>query len=93
MNKDELLARSFAANLKRCRREAGLSQEELSIRASLHRTAIGQLERCERLPHFSTFVKLAGSLQIEPTELLRGIEWQPGGTRLGRYRVGGRAGH
>jgi len=84
--RDEQLARLFAANLKRCRRQAGLSQEELSMRASMHRNAIGQLERCERSPHLSSFVKILGSLQVEPADLLRGIEWQPGRTEVGRYR-------
>ena len=34
-------AKRFGANLARTRREAGVSQEELSHRASLHRTAVG----------------------------------------------------
>jgi len=35
----------FGDNLVRTRRLAGLSQDELSVRASVHRTEISQLER------------------------------------------------
>ena len=34
-----------------------------------------------------TLVKLAGALEIEPGELLDGLEWRPGGTRLGRFEL------
>jgi DNA-binding XRE family transcriptional regulator len=37
--------RQFAANLLACRKRAGLSQETLGFRTSLHRTEIGLLER------------------------------------------------
>ena len=39
---DELgVARRFGENLRRVRRQADLSQEELGFRASLHRTEVG----------------------------------------------------
>ena len=60
-------------------------KEELAVRASLHRTAVGQLERGERVARVDTAVKLAGSLGIHPGELLDGMGWDPGGTRLGRF--------
>jgi transcriptional regulator with XRE-family HTH domain len=66
---------------------AGISQEELGFRASLHRTEIGQLERGVRLARIDTLIKLAGSLGTEPGELLAGLSWQPGGTRLGRFEL------
>ena len=34
--------------------------------ASLHRTAVGQIERGERVCRVDTLVKLAGSLEIPP---------------------------
>jgi transcriptional regulator with XRE-family HTH domain len=76
------------ANLAYCRRRAKLSQEELSVRASLHRTAVGQLERGERVCRVDTLIKLAGSLEIPPGELLDGMDWEPGGTRLGQFTGG-----
>jgi len=43
-------ATQFGRNLARERERVGLSQEELGVRASLHRTAVSQLERGERVP-------------------------------------------
>jgi len=79
------IATSFGRNLARCRKRANLSQEELSVRASLHRTAVGQLERGERVARVDTLIKLAGSLGIPPGELLEGMGWDPGGTRIGQF--------
>jgi transcriptional regulator with XRE-family HTH domain len=78
-------AERFGANLSYARRRARISQEELGVRASLHRTAVGQLERAERVPRADTVVKLAGSLGIAPEELLDGLRWNPGGTRVGSF--------
>lgn len=80
-----MIAERFAANLARIRRWRGLSQEELGVRASLHRTEISGLERGLRTPRIDTLVKLAGGLQVDPGELLEGIEWTPGETRIGRF--------
>lgn len=49
----------FGANLLYCRERANLSQEELGMRAELHRTAVGQLERGDRVARTDTLVKLA----------------------------------
>jgi transcriptional regulator with XRE-family HTH domain len=81
------VADQFGHNLAYCRRGAKLPQEELVVRASLHRTAVGQLERGERVARVDTAVKLAGSLGIPPGELLDGMGWDPGGTRLGQYKL------
>lgn len=81
------VAQHFGANLTRHRKAARLSQEETAVRASLHRTAVGQIERGERVARVDTLIKLAGSLEIEPGELLIGLFWQPGGTRLGSFEL------
>jgi len=80
------VAKRFGENLARCRKRAGISQEELSFLASLHRTQIGQLERGTRLPRIDTVIKLAGSLGVEPAQLLDGLSWEPGSVRLGVFR-------
>jgi transcriptional regulator with XRE-family HTH domain len=80
------LAARFGENLTRCRKRADLSQEELGVRASLHRTEISQLERGLRIARIDTLVKLAGSLEVAPGELLEGMAWDPGGTRVGQFR-------
>lgn len=81
------VASRFGLNLARCRKRADLSQEELSVRASLHRTAVGQLERGERVARVDTLIKLAGALAVPPAELLEGLDWAPGGTRLGQFKI------
>jgi transcriptional regulator with XRE-family HTH domain len=81
------VAARFGENLILYRRRANLSQEELGFRASLHRTEIGQLERGVRLARIDTLIKLAGALSIPPGDLLKGIAWTPGGTRVGRFKV------
>ncbi len=84
MQSPELAAR-FGKNLARCRRRANLSQEEAAVRASLHRTAVGQLERGERVARVDTLIKLMGSCGASASELLDGMGWDPGGTRLGEF--------
>lgn len=75
-----VVADQLGANLAYCRKRAKLSQEELAVMASLHRTAVGQIERGERVCRVDTLVKLAGSLDIPPSDLLDG--WA--GTLVGR---------
>ncbi len=80
------VAARFAANLANARKVADLSQEEVAVRASLHRTEISQLERGLRLARIDTLVKLAGALGVDPRELLAGISWTPGEMRPGQFR-------
>ena len=79
------VAALFGENLSRCRERADISQEELGVRASLHRTEISQLERGLRVARIDTLVKLAGALGVAPSELIAGIEWTPGSTTTGRF--------
>jgi len=81
------VAARFGQNLRRCRRRAGLSQEELGLRSSLHRTEIGLLERGARVPRIDTLVKISSALQIRPSELIEGIEWMPGNTTSGSFAI------
>lgn len=65
----------FAANLRRLRSKAGISQEELARRCDLHRTEISLLERAGREPRLGTLGKLAAALDAKPNEFLEGVEW------------------
>lgn len=89
MSRSEQLALRFGENMKRHRRRAGLSQEELGFRANLHRTEIGMLERGIRLPRLDTIIKVAGGIEIDTAELLDGMTWQPGGFRQGSFDLSG----
>ena len=79
------VAKLFGENLAREREAAGLSQEEVGIRAAVHRTEVSQLERAQRTPRIDTLVKLAGALGVEPSALLDGITWTPATLWPGRF--------
>lgn len=81
------IAVRFGGNLARLRKRAGMSQEELSVRASLHRTEVSQLERGLRLCRIDTLLKVAGSLEVSCDELLAGAAWTPGAMAYGRFRL------
>ncbi len=92
---DAGIAARFGVNLRSARKDAGLSQEEAGIRASLHRTEIGLLERGERIPRIDTAIKLAGAVGVPLSELTAGIEWSSGFARRGQFeatRGGGETG-
>ncbi len=80
------VAETFGDNLSRIRREADMGQDELAVRASVHRTEISQLERKLRIARIDTLIKLAASLEVTPGELLVGLVWEPGETRHGKFR-------
>ncbi len=73
--RDREIAERFGRNLRKARRRAGFSQEELGRLTSLHRTHIGYMEMGKRLPRADNLIKLASALAIAVDELLRGIEW------------------
>lgn len=61
----------FAANLKRYRRAAGLSQEELAHRAGIDRTYISALERGRYAASIDIVDRLAVELGAQASDLLR----------------------
>ena len=71
----------LATNLRRYRRAAGLSQEELAHRAAIDRTYISALERCQYAAGIDVVDRLARELNVEAADLLRrptaGIEKTP----------------
>lgn len=82
------VARQFAVNLRKARQRAGLSQEEVGLRASLHRTEISLLETGSRTPRIDTLVKLAASLDVPVVcPLFDGITWNPGSTQVGAFAL------
>lgn len=74
-------------NLVRCRKRAALSQEDLSFRAGLHRTAVGQIERGERIARADTILKLASALKVPVGDLFEGAAWEPGDFQQGRFEL------
>ncbi len=82
------VAQGFGENLRRLRRGAGISQEELGMRCELHRTEIGLLERGARVPRIDTLIKIASGLGVRiDCALLEGISWASGTTEAGKFEV------
>jgi len=60
--------------IRELREQQKWSQEEFADRCGLHRTAIGLLERAERIPRLDTLLTVSRGLGITVSELLRGLE-------------------
>jgi len=74
--------KALAARIKELRLAKRLSQEELSFRSGLHRTALSLIERGERDPKLITLLKVAEKgLGISVVELLDGISLRGKKTR------------
>ena len=61
--------RSFAQVLE-IRRKAGLSQEQLAIRAGIHRTHVSTVESVGQNITLRTLCLLSAALELAPSELL-----------------------
>ena len=61
----------ISQNLKRLRKERGLSQENLAEMADFHRTYVSQLERCVTNISIDGLERLAIALEIDISELLK----------------------
>ena len=70
----ESLEKIFGVILKGLRTGKGLSQESLAYDSELDRTFISLLERGERQPSISTLFKLAKSLNIKPSVIIKTLE-------------------
>jgi transcriptional regulator with XRE-family HTH domain len=64
------LRRILARNLKRLRRERGLTQEELADLAQLNRNYVGMIERKENAATVDTLEALAKALEVDAIHLI-----------------------
>lgn len=69
--------RRVAENLRRLRKDRGLSQEVMAELADFHRTYVSQLERCVTNISLDGLERLANALQVDVLDLLAHIE-EPG---------------
>ncbi|MGY2491262.1 helix-turn-helix domain-containing protein [Cupriavidus sp. CP313] len=58
-----------ASNLRKVREAAGLSQEDLAVKAGFHRTYVSQIERAVNNATIDNICKLAEFLGIDVHEL------------------------
>jgi transcriptional regulator with XRE-family HTH domain len=65
------LAQQFGLNIRRIRKDHGLSQEALAAGAGLAPTYVGQIERGKRSPTLDVVERLAEALGVKPSDLLQ----------------------
>jgi len=66
--------RRVADNLRRLRKERGLSQEAMAELADFHRTYVSQLERCVTNISLDGLERLANALDVDVLDLLAHIK-------------------
>ena len=71
MSKKKILI-AFGEKVRELRKEKGLSQEDLSFEADLHRTYIGMIERAEKNITLINIEKIAKALNVDIKELFDG---------------------
>jgi transcriptional regulator with XRE-family HTH domain len=63
------IEKRFGERVRELRQTKGLSQEELSFRAKVHRTYLGSIERGERNPALKNIAAIAKALDVSLSEL------------------------
>lgn len=66
----EEIAKGIGRAIKVYRARHDISQEEFALRAGLHRTYVGDLERGERNISLRNLVLIAGALRMRLSELI-----------------------
>lgn len=61
-------------NIRDARKNTGLSQENLALKADLDRTYVGGLERGERNPTVLSMLKLCEALDVSLSSLLDSVK-------------------
>lgn len=67
---------AFGSALRRARRERDLSQDALAALAGLGAKHLSELERANKDPRLTTFLKLAAALGLSGSELMALVERQ-----------------
>ncbi|MEP3776281.1 MAG: helix-turn-helix transcriptional regulator [Paracoccaceae bacterium] len=65
-----MLRDRVALNIQELRRERGLSQEELALRADVNRGYMGKLENAKYAASLDMLEKIASALNVDPSVLL-----------------------
>lgn len=61
--------KKVSAQLKKCREDAGLTQEELAEKTGIQQSHISRLERGQHSPSRVTIEKLAAALDVLPSQI------------------------
>jgi transcriptional regulator with XRE-family HTH domain len=65
------LKQALSSNIKRLRKEQGISQEKLALKADVDRSYMSQLERCLANPSIDALLRISNALEVAPSELLQ----------------------
>lgn len=68
-SEEYIIQEKFGKAIKKRRAEIGLSQEELAMRAGIHRTYISDVERGERNISLRNIFRISKALEISIAEL------------------------
>jgi len=72
------LRKVFGLNVRRLRKQRGLSIEALADQIDVAYTYVGQLERGQRNPTLAMVEKFAGALDASPIDLLTSVPVEDG---------------
>ncbi len=67
----QLLKQNLSQNIKRLRKERGISQEKLALKAEIDRSYMSELERCLANPSIEALLRISNALEVPPSELLQ----------------------
>ncbi|MNN56941.1 transcriptional repressor DicA [compost metagenome] len=68
------IGEAFGKVLRQKRKEAGLTQEQLSYEADIQRNYVSLIERGIHQPTITVLFKLASALSCSPTQLISEVE-------------------
>jgi transcriptional regulator with XRE-family HTH domain len=68
-NRDEQYLKAFGENLRRLRKEKGLSQAQLEFESEVSKNQLGNIERGEVNTTISTIFMIARALDVHPQKL------------------------
>lgn len=68
------IAEAFGKILRKHRKAANMSQEQLALICDLDRTYIGLLERAQRQPTLTTIFKICEQLNLAPHIIIKEVE-------------------
>jgi transcriptional regulator with XRE-family HTH domain len=71
------LKQALSSNIKRLRKEQGISQEKLALKAEIDRSYMSQVERCLANPSIDALLRISNALEVAPSDLLQLAKKKP----------------
>lgn len=70
MRKNAVLTRILQKKIRKYRKEAGLTQEELADKVGIGRVYMGYIEQGRSVPSLEVLEKIARVLKVKPSDLI-----------------------